>query len=189
MTLEIVQYGHEVLLKKGKPVESFDDELVTLFEDMVETAIEAEGIGLAAQQIGKALQFCVVDLRDCEIDFEYVIDGSSPPVDLFMPIGMCNPSIEFIKDKKLKVHEEGCLSFPNVRGDVERPDWIRCEYQDVAGISHVIECNGLLARCIQHEVDHLNGILFIDRMKKRALKKIQMVINQCKAKTLQRLKR
>lgn len=189
MTLEIVQFGHDVLLEKGKPIEKFDDELKILFEDMVNTTIEAEGIGLAAQQIGKAVQFCIVDLRDCEIDFEYTIDGSKPPVDLFMPIGMCNPTLEFIKDKKTTSYEEGCLSFPNIRGDVERPDWVRCKFQDVDGFEHVIECNGLLSRCIQHEVDHLNGILFIDRMKKRAFKKIQLAINQCKVKTLQRLKR
>ncbi|MCH6255817.1 peptide deformylase [Puniceicoccaceae bacterium K14] len=189
MTLEIVQYGDDVLLEKGKPIENFDEELKLLFEDMVETMIEANGIGLAAQQIGKAIQFCVVDLRDCEIDFEYKLDGTTPPVDLFMPMGMCNPKVEFIKDKKTTSYEEGCLSFAHIRGDVERPDWIRCEYQDVDGTPHVIECNGLLGRCIQHEVDHLNGVLFIDRMKKKAIKKIQLAINQCKVKTLQRLKR
>ena len=73
-------------------------------------------------------------------------------------------------------------------GEVERTDWIRCSYQDLEGNPHVIEANGLFGRCIQHEVDHLNGILFTDRMKKRVLKKIDMPINQLKAKTLQQLK-
>ena len=108
-------------------------------------------------------------------------------MDLFMPMGLCNPTIELMESKETS-YEEGCLSFPDIRGDVERTDWIRCEYQDIDGNPHVIEANGLLGRCIQHEVDHLNGILFTDRMKKRTLKKIQLPINALKAKTLQRLK-
>ncbi|MEM9160840.1 MAG: peptide deformylase [Verrucomicrobiota bacterium] len=184
MALQIVHYGEEVLHQKGEAVTEFDDKLEELFVEMVNTMIDAEGIGLAAQQIGKALMFCVVDLRGCEPDFEYTLDGAKPPLELFMPIGMCNPVVETLEPKET-VYEEGCLSFPNVRGDVERPDWIRCVYQDIDGVEHVIEANGLLGRCIQHEVDHLNGILFTDRMKKRVLKKIQVGINQIKAKTLQ----
>ena len=187
MALEIVQYGDNVLQQVGKPITEFDDKLRALSEDMVETMIEAEGIGLAAQQVGRALQFCVVDLRGIEPDFEYEIDGASPPIELFMPMGMCNPKIEFLESEDTS-YEEGCLSFPEIRGDVERPDRIRCTYQDIEGTPHTIECNGLLGRCIQHEVDHLHGILFIDRMKKRVLKKIQLPINQLRAKTVKRLR-
>ena len=186
MTLEIVQYGEDILHQKGKEVTRFDAELKTLFENMVDTCIEAEGIGLASQQIGKALMFCVVDLRDIEADFEYKLDGTSPPLDLFNPIGMCNPTVTFIESEKT-TYEEGCLSFPDIRGDVDRPDWIRCEYQDIQGNPHVIECNGLLGRCIQHEVDHLNGILFTEQMRKKIFKRIQPEVNQLKAKTLIRL--
>lgn len=186
MSLEIVQYGEDVLHREGKAVTHFDSKLKTLFEDMVETCIDAEGIGLASQQIGKALMFCVVDLRGVEIDFEYTLDGASPPLDLFNPIGMCNPVVTIVEPNKT-TYEEGCLSFPDIRGDVDRPDWIRCKYQDIQGNPHVIECNGLLGRCIQHEVDHLNGVLFTDRMKKKVFKKIQMTVNQLKAKTLARL--
>ncbi|MBK1878419.1 peptide deformylase [Pelagicoccus mobilis] len=188
MLLQIVQYGEKVLHETGKPVTEFDQELRTLFENMVDTMYEAEGIGLAAQQIGKALQFCVVDLNGCDPDFEYTLDGSKPPMDLFMPMALCNPKVELI-ESEVTSYEEGCLSFPNIRGDVERTDWIRCEFQDLDGTPHTIEANGLLGRCIQHEVDHLNGILFTDRMKKRMLKKIQLPVNQLKAKTLQRLKK
>tara|TARA_B110000037_G_scaffold220998_1_gene290471 strand:+ start:1758 stop:2330 length:573 start_codon:yes stop_codon:yes gene_type:complete len=187
MRLEIVQYGEKVLHQKGKKIEKFDDELMALFEDMVDAMDEAEGIGLASQQVGRALQFCVVDLAGMDPDFEYTIDGSKPPLDLFMPMSICNPKVETIGKPNITVYEEGCLSFPDVRADVERPDWIRCKFQDVNGTKHVIECNGLLGRCIQHEVDHLNGILYIDRMKKRVLKKVQLRINQIQAKTLQRL--
>jgi len=188
MRLQIVQYGEKVLHQTGEPITEFDAELRTLFEDMVDTMYEAEGIGLAAQQIGMASQFCVVDLNGCDPDFEYTLDGAKPPMDLFMPMALCNPKVELL-DSEVTSYEEGCLSFPNIRGDVERTDWIRCEYQDIDGNPHVIEANGLLGRCIQHEVDHLNGILFTDRMKKRVLKKIQMPVNQLKAKTLQRLKK
>ncbi|MDQ8182358.1 peptide deformylase [Pelagicoccus sp. SDUM812005] len=188
MLLQIVQYGDKVLHQAGEPITEFDEELRTLFQDMVDTMYEAEGIGLAAQQVGLAKQFCVVDLTGCDPDFEYTLDGGKPPLDLFMPIGMCNPKVEIIKSEPL-VYEEGCLSFPNIRGDVERIESIRCEYQDIEGNPHVIEADGLLGRCIQHEVDHLNGILFTDRMKKKVLKKIQLPVNALKAKTLQRLKR
>ncbi|MBC2605994.1 peptide deformylase [Pelagicoccus albus] len=188
MLLQIVQYGEKVLHQKGEPVTEFDEELRDLFENMVDTMYEAEGIGLAAQQVGLALQFCVVDLKGCDPDFEYTFDGAKPPLDLFMPIGMCNPKVEVL-DPKEESYEEGCLSFPDIRADVERPEKIRCEYQDINGNPHVIEADGLFGRCIQHEVDHLNGILFTDRMRKRVLKKIQLPINQLKAKTLQRLKK
>lgn len=187
MVLKIVQYGEKVLHEIGKPISEFDGKLKKLFEDMVETMIDAEGIGLAAQQIGKALQFCVVDLRGMDPEYEYELDGTTPPVDLFMPIGMCNPKIDFLESEDLP-YEEGCLSFPEIRGDVVRPDLIRCSYQDVDGTPHVIVCDDLLGRCIQHEVDHLNGILFTDRMKKRVIKKIQQPINDLKAKTLRELK-
>lgn len=186
--MEIVQYGEKVLHEVGKPVTEFDSKLRTLFEDMVDTMYEAEGIGLAAQQVGLALQFCVVDLNGCEPDFKYKLDGATPPLDLIMPMGLCNPKVELLAPKDVSTCEEGCLSFPDIRGDVERAEWIRCEYQDIYGNPHIIECDGLFGRCIQHEVDHLNGILFTDRMKKRMFKKIQLPVNQLKAKTLQRLK-
>ncbi len=186
MTLEIVQYGDSILHQKGEPVERFDASLESLFEDMVETCTAADGIGLAAQQIGQALQFCVVDLRGIEVDFEYTLDGSTPPIDLFNPMGLCNPIVTTI-DSPETTYEEGCLSFPDIRGDVNRPDWVRCEYQDIDGVPHTIECNGILGRCIQHEVDHLNGILFTERMKKKTFKKIQIATNQLKARTLARI--
>lgn len=188
MPLKIVQYGEKVLHQPGVPIAEFDKELHTLFEDMVETMYEAEGIGLAAQQVGLAKQFCVVDLEGCDPDFEYTLDGAKPPLDFFMPMAIANPKLEFIDSPKT-TYEEGCLSFPEIRGDVERTDWIRCEFQDLDGGAHVLEANGLFGRCIQHEVDHLNGILFTDRMTKRVLKKIQLPLNALKAKTVRRLQK
>lgn len=188
MQLQIVHYGDPILLTQGEPVTQFDEDLKALFKEMVEAMREAEGIGLAAQQIGEALQFCVVDLSAAEPDFEYTLDGAKPPMDFFMPIGMCNPRIEIL-DPAETTYEEGCLSFPDIRGDIDRPDWIRCQYQDIDGAPHVIECDGLLSRCIQHEVDHLNGVLFIDRMKKRVFKKIQVQVNELKSRTQRRARR
>ena len=186
MALEIVHFGTPVLHQEGEPITEFDASLKSLFDDMVETCIGAEGIGLAAHQVGKALMFCVVDLRGIEIDFDYTLDGSKPPLKLFNPIGMCNPIVTKLESPKT-IYEEGCLSFPDIRGDVERTDYIHCQYQDIDGDPHELECNGLLGRCVQHEVDHLNGILFTERMKKKVLRKILPEINELRARTAKRL--
>jgi len=183
MALEIVHYGHHILHRQGKPVEAFDEALASLKTEMAQTMDAAAGIGLAAQQVGLALRFCVVDLRGVEIDFAYTLDGASPPLELFMPLGLCNPVVEVLEPREKVVYEEGCLSFPDIRGDVERPDRIRCSFREVDGSPHVLECDGLLSRCIQHEVDHLNGVLFIERMRRGVLKKIQPAISQLKART------
>ncbi len=134
---------------------------------MIDTMHEAAGIGLAAQQIGRALQFCVVDLREAEADFSWKLDGASPPLELFMPMAVANPVITPVRGTKELPYEEGCLSFPQIRGDVTRPDAITVNFMDEKGVPHTLECNGLFARCLQHESDHLNGVLFIDRMDKK----------------------
>ncbi|HLP01368.1 MAG TPA: peptide deformylase [Opitutaceae bacterium] len=168
MLLPIVRYNQPVLRKKGAQVTVFDAALRKLADDMVETMHEAEGIGLAAQQIGQAIQFCVVDLRPTEAEFDWELDGRKPPLDLFMPMAIANPKITVLPGKETS-YEEGCLSFPGIRGDVIRPDAIRVEFQDADGTAHTLTCTGLFSRCIQHETDHLNGILFIDQMAKRVV--------------------
>lgn len=166
MRLPIVQYNSAILRTRGAAIANFDSSLATLVQDMVETMHAANGIGLAAQQIGQALQLCVVDLRLAEKDFDWELDGAHPPMDIFMPFAVINPLITVTPGTKKTVYEEGCLSFPEIRGDVYRADEITVRYQDQFGIGHVMRCNGLLSRCIQHEADHLNGTLFIDRMDK-----------------------
>jgi peptide deformylase len=166
MVLPIVHYNRQVLRQKGAAVAVFDAALATLGRDMVATMHAAHGIGLAAQQIGQARQFCVVDLREADRDFTWELDGAKPPLELIMPMMLANPVVEALPSPK-DTYEEGCLSFPEIRGDVERPTAIRVTFQDERGVAHVLTCTGLLARCIQHEVDHLNGTLFIDRMGKR----------------------
>jgi peptide deformylase len=164
MSLEIVHYNDPVLRKKGEKITVFDDALSSFAAQMVNTMHEAHGIGLAAQQVGRAVQVCVVDLRVAEVDFDWKIDGARTPLELIMPMVIVNPRITVAKKTPTLSSEEGCLSFPEIRGDVERAESITAKFQDQAGLPHVLECTGLFARCMLHEVDHLNGILFIDRM-------------------------
>lgn len=134
---------------------------------MIETMHDAGGIGLAAQQIGRAIQLCVVDLRDADATFEWTLDGARPPLELFMPLVLVNPEVTIAKGAAETIYEEGCLSFPKIRGDIARPDAISVNFKDDTGVPHSLSCDGLFSRCIQHEVDHLNGVLYIDRMDKR----------------------
>jgi peptide deformylase len=183
MLLRVTKYGEPILRKKGAPITDFSQDLAQLAGDMIETMHNEEGIGLAAQQVDQALQICVVDLRPpegTEVPFNYRYDGKTPPLDLFMPLAICNPEVTIIDESK-DVYEEGCLSFPGVNGKVNRPVGVRCAFQDVEGNPHIIDADGLLGRCILHEVDHLNGVLFIDRMDKRDLRK-----NETKIKKLKR---
>jgi len=146
---------------------SFDAKLAKLSAEMVETMHEARGIGLAAQQIGLPLRVCVVDLRDSDAKFTWNLDGAKPPLDLFMPLTIVNPEITVLPDTEETLYEEGCLSFPEIRGEIARPDEISVKFKDQDGVPHILHCDGLLSRCIQHEVDHLNGVLFIERMDKK----------------------
>ena len=182
MILRITQYGEPILRKIGEPITEFDDELAQIAHDMVETMYSEEGIGLAAQQVDRALQLCVVDARppeEVEAPFDYSFDGKKPPLELIMPMAIVNPKVSIVDDQE-EVYEEGCLSFPGVNGRVNRPVRIRCEFQDTGGNPHVLEADGLLGRCILHEIDHLNGKLFIDRMSKRDLKKNEAMIKKLK---------
>jgi peptide deformylase len=178
MPLPIVQYNNPILRERGVPISLFDSALSQLVQDMIETMHVAEGIGLAAQQVGRAIQVCVVDLRNTDLDFDWYLDGAHPPPALFMPFAVVNPKVTPIPGTNKDVYEEGCLSFPGIRGDVERPEEIEVSYQDQFGISHVLRCNGLLSRCIQHEADHLSGTLFIDRMQKSSRTKVEKAIRE-----------
>jgi peptide deformylase len=166
MSLEIVHYNDPVLRKKGEKITVFDDEVSSLAAQMVDTMHAAHGIGLAAQQVGRALQICVVDLRGTEAEFEWKIDGAKTPLELFMPMVVVNPRLTVARKTPNISSEEGCLSFPDIRGDVERAGALAAKFQDQSGLHHTLECTGLFARCMLHEVDHLNGVLFIDRMEK-----------------------
>src|SRR5210317_2292868 len=173
MQLRVTQYGEPILRQTGRKIDAFDEELKNLVSDMIETMYAEEGIGLAAQQVNKALMVCVIDvshLPDEELDYQ--LDGLRPPIELIMPMALTNPVVHPLPGKTVAA-EEGCLSFPDIRGDVSRPEAIEVTYQDLKGTPHRLNCRGWFARVVQHEVDHLNGRLFIDHMDKRKLRLIE----------------
>ena len=182
MSLQIVHFNDPALRKKGAKVTRFDAALRSFADDMVATMHAAAGIGLAAQQVGRAIQLCVADLRAVENEFSWELDGARPPLELFMPMVVVNPEVIPVPQPEL-VYEEGCLSFPGIRGDVTRPDEVTVKFQDGHGTPHVLRCNGLLARCLQHEADHLNGVLFIDRMEPATLAAIDAELKALKKRT------
>jgi peptide deformylase len=189
MSLRIRNFGDPILRQKGRAVEDFDDQLVQLSLDMLEIMHISEGIGLAAQQIGEALQFCVVEVPDHpDHPITCILDGKPLSSSLIMPIHMANPTIKTLPSDEY-YYEEGCLSFPGINADVARPDRILATYQDLDGVEHSLECDGLLARCIQHEVDHLNGVLFIDRMEKPTYAEVKKEVQALKQETLSQAKK
>lgn len=183
MPLQIVHFDHAILRRKGAKIAAFDPALRQLANGMVEAMHAAHGIGLAAQQVGESLQLCVVDLRPVDPDFDWRLDGARPPLELIMPMTLINPAVTVSPAAREDVYEEGCLSFPGIRGDVKRPDRITVAHTDEHGVPHTLECTGLFARCVQHEVDHLNGVLFIDRMNKRARHKIDGAVQELARQT------
>jgi peptide deformylase len=184
MALTIVHYNDPVLRRKGEGVVGFDAALAAFAADMIAAMRDSgNGIGLAAQQVGRAKQVCVVDLRTREAQFTWRLDAAKPPLDLIMPMVLVNPSVSVAPGTPEAVVEEGCLSFPEIRGDVSRPEAITVRFQDERGVPHEMSCDGLLARCIQHEVDHLNGVLFIDRMDKAARAQVDEAVKALARKT------
>jgi len=160
MIRTIVLYAHPVLREKGADIE---DEIRALAGDLVETMRDAEGVGLAAQQVGEPLQIAVVDVTGASEPASFFkVDGQDRPIEEFMPLVFLNPRIEGTSPKVRD--QEGCLSFPDVRADIPRAETIKATVDTLEGDTLVLKTDGLLARAIQHETDHLNGILFIDRM-------------------------
>jgi peptide deformylase len=146
-----------VLREISEPVETFDDKLQTLVADMFETMYAAPGIGLAAVQVGVPIRLLVIDLQEPENPE----DPESPAVK--DPKVFINPEILWHSDNEVP-YTEGCLSVPEQYAEVMRPDRIRARWQDAKGNSYEEEIDGLLAVCLQHEMDHLNGVLFIDHL-------------------------
>lgn len=174
MIREIVLYGDPVLRQKGARVESVTPEIRQLADDMIETMRDAQGVGLAAQQIGEAIQLAVVDVSHDEECISFLkVNGEERTLEEISPLVFLNPEVEGSREKDTDV--EGCLSFPELRADITRPDRIRAKLELLDGDVIEIETDGLLARAIQHEVDHLFGKLFIDRMsraRKLSLKRV-----------------
>jgi peptide deformylase len=158
--LPIVRWGTPVLHGPTRPVTAFDDELLGLVRNMFATMYAAEGVGLAATQVGVDL---AVFVYDCPDDEQIRQVGVMCNAEVFLPEG---------KERKLHSTDEGCLSLPGAYIDLARPDHAICRGQDQNGETVEVVGTGLLARCLQHETDHLNGIVFGDRLSGRARKKL-----------------
>jgi peptide deformylase len=154
-------YGDPVLRAVGEPVREFGAPLRTLGDAMLRAMKTAKGIGLAAPQVGLSLQLFVMDVHD--EDFAPVLDGKERLPEDIMPMLLANATVT-VPEGEPDTYTEGCLSFPGITGDVERVERAIVRYRDADGAPHVLECAGLLARCVQHEHDHCQGVLFIDRM-------------------------
>jgi peptide deformylase len=163
MRFSILQYGDPILRTKGKPIDKIDPRIRELAQNMVETMHAANGVGLAAQQIGEALQLTVLDVSEVEDRPSTMkLNGESIDPKIAMPLILINPQIDL--GAETEKGTEGCLSFPEITGEIVRAKSITVRAQNLDGEPIEIETTGFLARAVQHEVDHLSGILFIDRM-------------------------
>lgn len=165
MVLEVIQYGHPTLRQRGERIGYLSPKIKQLIADMLETMYAAKGIGLAAQQVGQALQLTVIDVRGVtDRPSTLRLGGESVNLERHMPMVLINP--ELTPQGALVTGPEGCLSFPEIYADITRPEGVKVAALNEKGEKVEFECGGLLARAVQHETDHLHGILFIDRMTK-----------------------
>ena len=182
MILPIVKYGDPILRRKGARIERITPEVTKLIDDMFETMRAAAGIGLAAQQVGHALQLTVLDLRGVK-DRPSTLerDGRPADVEAFMPLVLINPQVTPAAPPVTGA--EGCLSFPEIFEEISRPEAIEVTALNRDGQSFTFKAGGLLARAVQHEVDHLNGILFIDRMELATKQSLKPQLEELQAAT------
>jgi peptide deformylase len=163
MVLEITQYGNPVLRKKCSKIEEVDESIRKLAEDMIETMVDAQGVGLAAPQIGEDIRMAVVDVsHDPECISFLRVNGADAKMEDVMPLVFINPELEL--DGPRETETEGCLSIHDIQAKVRRPSMVKATLPQLDGSVIELESDGLLARALQHEVDHLNGILFVDRI-------------------------
>jgi peptide deformylase len=182
MILEIVKYGHPALRQKGAKIESVTPEIKKLIAAMFATMEENHGVGLAAQQVGVAKQLTVSDVRaitDRPSTLE--LDGKPADVAGIMPLVLINPVVTPAGEPA--TGGEGCLSFPEIFAEISRPGTVDVQALDAKGRPVAFRCGGLLARAVQHETDHLNGILFIDRMDKKTKAELQPELDELQAAT------
>jgi len=154
---KILKFPDQDLRIKAKPVEIFDDELKTLTDDMFETMHSVNGIGLAATQIGVAKQVAVIDISPEKNE----------------PLVIVNPAIQILDPSKKEDYDEGCLSVPGFFEKISRPSDIKLTYQDLNGKKQEIKPEGLLTKVVQHELDHLNGRLFVDHISELKRRRIR----------------
>jgi len=174
----IRKYGDPILRKKAIKVDAFDPALQQVAADMIETMQAAKGVGLAANQLGLTHALCVIDVG-------LITEGAPPQA-------FVNPAVVQELGKEV-LYEEGCLSIPDINEDVMRKERVIVRYQDLTGALHEQECDGTLARVLQHEIDHLNGVFFVDRLSalKRKLlnKKLKAIAQEAAAEARERNKK
>lgn len=171
MVLSLTTYGSSVLRKRCRNIDTVDESIQMLATNMVETMKAEHGVGLAAPQIGEDIRMAVIDVsHDPQCVSYLMVNGEDADLASIMPLIFINPELELGKDKESET--EGCLSIPGVQAAVNRPADVKATLPQLDGSVLVVETDGLLARALQHEIDHLNGILFIDRLAPVA--KVQM---------------
>lgn len=182
MILKVLKYGEPMLRKKGARIEIVTREINALIADMLETMYAHKGVGLAAQQVGQALQLTVLDVRGVtDRPSTLEVDGKPADVAGFMPLVLINP--EFKPVNEPVAGPEGCLSFPEIYAEILRPETVDVKAMNEKGKMIEFRCGGLLARAIQHETDHLHGILFIDRMDKKTKEELRPELEVLQAET------
>ena len=163
--LDIVTVGNPVLRQECEAVDEFLPEVAKLSEDMLITMKESGGIGIAAPQVGRSLSLCIVDIHDLKDAVICEFDNKKAGVDNICPLLLINPVVDKLHGKKI-IMQEGCLSIPNRSEEVERYDIAEISFDDTDGNRHTMKTTGILSRCMQHEIDHLHGVLYIDKIAK-----------------------
>jgi len=182
MILDVVKYGHPALRQRGALIEKVTPDIKKLISDMFETMHANHGIGLAAQQVGQALQLTVIDVREAKDRPSWVeLDGKPADVTEIMPLVLINPELKLEGDPV--TGGEGCLSFPEIYAEITRPEAVTVNALNEKGKPITFRCGGLLSRAVQHETDHLNGILFIDRMTRKTKEELRPELEALQAKT------
>ncbi|MDD2839764.1 MAG: peptide deformylase [Rickettsiales bacterium] len=152
MNLKIVEVPNKLLKQKSNRVEAIDNKITTLIDNMIDTMYQSHGVGLSAVQIGELLRVVVVDARKNEKDAK-------------TPMVFINPEVIYFSEEK-EIMQEGCLSVPGQSAEIMRSIEVEIKYQDINLVEKTLKANGLLAECLQHEIDHTNGILYIDYLSK-----------------------
>ena len=188
MVLPLTFYGNPVLRKKGVPIGDITPSIRKLIADMIETMEASHGVGLAAQQVGEVLQLTVLDVRGVkDRPSTLSVNGKEADLEEHMPMVLINPEIQPMGDKV--VGSEGCLSFPEIFGEIERRSEVDVTATNAKGKRWTFRCGGLLARAVQHEFDHLQGILFIDRMEREVKAEMKPELDELQEKTKAELKK
>ena len=179
--LKMCYYGDPVLKKKSSPVVNVDENLREFAKRMIVTMHKHNGIGLAAPQVGKNIRMYVIDIPPPEADDAPLTTPGEIALQHQMPLVLINPELSNFSESTSTMCE-GCLSIPEVNGDVERPETLDISFEDLSGKRQSYHCGGLLARCMQHEQDHLDGILFTELIPEEQLEEAQPVLRKLKKK-------